>query len=253
MTWQPPENFEEKLKRLFVPPDLYIRRLSRREMRKGEREYPLVPFLVRRDRIALDVGANKGVYAALLAEHCLGVHAFEPNPKLFGILSRWAKPPKVIAHQIALSDQTGTAELMVPKSAHGYSNQGASLSKAKLDGQEYGGVSVETKRLDDLDLPPIGFMKIDVEGFECQMLRGAAETLRRDRPTLLVEVEERHNKRRLEDSLGEIAAYGYDCFALINGALTALANVDLDISHRKAGGDREYVNNFIFIAKDMAS
>ena len=53
--------------------------------------------------------------------------------------------------------------------------------------------SVQTACLDDVTLPRIGFIKIDVEGHELNVLEGAKRTISRDRPTLLIECEERHN------------------------------------------------------------
>jgi FkbM family methyltransferase len=244
--WTPPEELEETAKRLFVPPQLYIRYRYAKELRKGEREIRLVPFLADPRRAAIDVGANKGVYTyALLQAGVREVHAFEPNPKLFGVLERWARG-KARLYPAALSDTTGEAVLMVPHSEAGYSNQGASLSADKLDGQDFGGVSVRTLRLDEAGIADVGFIKIDVEGFEMQVLKGAAETLRRDRPTLLVEIEEKHTKRRLPEMIAEVCAYGYQCLALRGGVLTPFAELDLAVCHdpeRRA----DYIFNFVFL------
>ena len=245
-TWAPPEELEETAKRLFVPPAMYIRYRYAKELRKGEREIKLVPFLADPKRAALDIGANKGVYTyALLRAGCREVHAFEPNPKLFGVLSRWARG-KATLHAEALSDTTGEAVLMVPHSKAGYSNQGASLSAQKLNGQDFGAVPVKTLRLDDAGIADVGFIKIDVEGFEMQVLQGAVETLRRDRPTLLVEIEEKHTKRSLAEMVAEVCAYGYDCLALKRGVLTPFAQLDLAVSHDpNLRGD--YIFNFVFL------
>lgn len=245
-TWSPPEEFEETAKRLFVPPAMYIRYRYAKELRKGEREIRLVPFLANPKRVALDIGANKGVYTyALLQAGCREVHAFEPNPKLFGVLSRWAKG-KAHLHPEALSDTTGEAVLMVPHSKAGYSNQGASLSEQKLNGQEFGAVPVKTLRLDDAGLSDIGFIKIDVEGFEMQVLQGAATTLARDRPTLLVEIEEKHTKRKLAEMIAEVCAHGYECLALKGGVLTPFAELDLAVNHDPARRE-DYIFNFVFL------
>lgn len=244
MSWTPPESAEEKMKRLVVPPGLYIRYLFRKALLKGELEIRLVPFLARKDRVSLDIGANKGVYSYALLRHSAAVHGFEPNPKMFRILEGWARG-RVILHPVALSDVSGTAEFLVPKTAHGYSNQGGSLSRIKVEGEPCGALSVETARLDDLGIANVGFMKIDVEGFECQVLAGARETLRRDRPNLLVEIEERHTKRPLAEMIAEICGYGYRCLALRAGTLTAFERLDLD--HGRMHPLDGYIFNFVFL------
>lgn len=246
MPWMPPESLEEKAKRLLVPPRLYIRNRYLRELRKGERELHLVPLLARRDRISLDVGANKGVYAYALLEHSSAVHAFEPNPKLYRILESWARG-RATLHPIALGDRPGTATLMIPKSGRGYSNQGGSLSTVKIGGGAYGEVTVECRRIDDMEISGIGFIKIDVEGFESQVIRGAAETLRRDRPNLLIEIEEKHTRRPLPEIIGEICEHGYRCLALQQGTLTAFERIDLDRFHRAPQTRSDYIFNFVFL------
>ncbi|HEV2533239.1 FkbM family methyltransferase, partial [Phenylobacterium sp.] len=141
---------------------------------------------------------------------------------------------------------SGEAVLMVPKSEAGYSNQGASLSVDKLNGQAFGAVTVEARRLDDCGLVNVGFIKIDVEGFELQVLKGAAATLRRDRPNLVVEIEEKHTRRRLADMIAEVCAYGYRCLVLKKGVLTDFAELDLAVSHDPER-PADYVFNFIFL------
>jgi len=247
-SWTPPEELEETAKRLFVPPQLYIRYRYAKELRKGEAEIKLIPFLADPKRVALDVGANKGVYTyGLLQAGCREVHAFEPNPKLFGVLQRWAKGQAVL-HPEALNDETGEATLMVPRSAAGYSNQGASLSLDKLNGQDFGAVTVKTTRLDDTGISDIGFIKIDVEGAEMAVLKGAAETLRRDRPNLLVEIEEKHTKRKLPEMIAEVCAYGYSCLALKGGVLTEFADLDL-ARHHDPKRREDYIFNFVFLPR----
>ena len=49
------------------------------------------------------------------------------------------------------------------------------------------------KRLDDQHLDNVGLIKIDVEGHELAVLHGAADTLTRNRPAVVVEAEERHH------------------------------------------------------------
>jgi FkbM family methyltransferase len=245
--WTPPSSMEEKAKRMLVPPALYIKNLYRREYLKGEKEIGLVPFLAKSDKLSLDIGANKGVWSYAMLPHSLGVHAFEPNPKSLETLKSWGKT-KLTIHDIALSNQTGTATLYVPKGLRSnYSNQGSSLVLTRTEG--HGSVTVDTKRLDDLLITNIGFMKIDVEGFEQQVLQGAVETLQRERPNLVIEIEEKHTKQRIEDQLNTVCGYGYDCFALLKGTLTPMALIDFERHHRAPATRADYVFNFIFLPR----
>ena len=247
MSWLPPSTFAEQAKGLLVPPSLYIRYRYARELRRGEKEIRLVPFLARKDRISLDVGANKGVYAYAMLAHSAAVHAFEPNPKVFSVLQRWAGN-RVQLHPLALSSESGSADLLVPRTKAGYSNQGASLSEVKVSG-EHGTVRVDAVRLDELALPPVGFIKIDVEGFELEVLKGAAETLRRDRPNLLIEIEESHTATPLPEMIAEVCGYGYRCLALQRGTLRLFEQIDIEAHHRRPASRENYIFNFIFLPR----
>ncbi|MEX2454758.1 MAG: FkbM family methyltransferase [Rhodospirillaceae bacterium] len=127
-------SFEDRLKYALVPPWLYVRYRAWKELRSGEAEATLLPLLVNRNRNAVDAGANKGTYTYLLSRLCRHVHAFEPYPKMLGILRRTARS-NVSVVAAALSDMSGTASFRVPRHRKGgLSNQGGSLSAVKVDG-----------------------------------------------------------------------------------------------------------------------
>ena len=242
--WEPPLKFEEHLKAL-LPPWARIAYLHDRNLRNGEPELRLVSILSDKARVSIDVGANKGVYSYALLAHSKSVHAFEPNPKLFRVLSSWASG-KVVLHPEALSNVSASTDLLVPRSASGFSNQGASLSAIKVSG-DHRKVAVRAVRFDDLGIGDVGFMKIDVEGFEREVLEGASETLRRDRPNLLIEMEEAHTHVPIGDMVATVNAYGYSCFALVRGVLTPFARLDPEKHHRNPACRDDYVFNFIFL------
>ena len=237
-------NFGETLKHSLIPGALYIRYRARKELRRGEREIALLPELVDPARNAIDAGANKGVYTFFIAKLAKHTFAYEPNPKLFRILQRNIAR-NVTASPLALSDATGSAVLRVPYGPKGHSNQGASLSDVKV-AQDFTPVEVATARIDDLGLGDIGFIKIDVEGHESAVIRGAEKLIARDRPTLLVEIEEKHTRRPIEDSLREIAALGYEGMFLPGASrtLAPLSEFDPVAHHRQPRAG--YVFNFIF-------
>lgn len=245
MSWSPPVTFEDFVKRRLVPPRLTLARIVAREWRKGEPELRLAPFLADPTRAAVDAGANRGIWSAVLARHARHVYAFEPNPKLYDFLSA-AAGPRVTASQVALSDTTGEADLSIPMYKGGYSNQHATLdTRFEAQGTAIGKVRVRTSRLDDLNLPAIGFMKIDVEGFEAAVLRGAASLIARDRPTLVVEMEERHTHRPIRDAIAQVEARGYRMMFLGPQGLADGACFDAARMHDPARAN--YINNFIFL------
>ncbi len=244
--WLPTFSLEERLKHALTPPRLYMIYRVRKELLKGEKELRMLPFLVDKARLAVDVGANKGVWSDVLRRLCPQVHAFEPNPKIFSLLKAGAAA-NVTPHQIALSNDTGSAEFRVPRSSDGgYSNQGGSLSVAKVS-ENYGSVIVHARKFDDMSIGAVGFIKIDVEGFELQVLEGAEKTIRRDRPVMIVEIEEKHMKRPLEEAISTVESYGYAAFALLDNVLTPFGRIDMDRHHRHPARHADYINNFIFL------
>jgi len=249
--WQPPVSFEERVRSVLIPPSLYYLLRARREWCRGEAELRLLPFLIDPTRIAVDAGANKGVYTYWLERLAHHVHAYEPNPKMFTILKRGVGA-KATVHRAALSDQAGDFALRIPKTSQGrYSNQGASLNHHKV-GENYGEVMVETRCLDAESLGPIGFIKIDVEGHEMAVLDGARATLQRDRPTLLIEMEQQHTGRAIEDDIKRVTDLGYRMLWLQRGVLTAGERFDGDAHHRAAASRADYVFNFIFVPQEPA-
>jgi FkbM family methyltransferase len=245
--WEPPSTLEEKLRAALVPPRLRMRYLVARERLRGEAEIRLVPSLVDRRRIALDVGANKGVWAEVMRRYAAHVHAFEPNPKIFRELRRSAHRD-VTAHRLALSNRSGRFELHIPIGRRGYSNQGGTLNERKA-AISYGSVAVETRRLDEMNFGDIGFIKIDVEGHEMAVLEGAESTLRRCRPNLIIEIEEKRGTQPIAEALDAVCARGYNAFAMIGGRLKRVAEIDLARHHSQCMRREDYIYNWVFKPK----
>jgi hypothetical protein len=76
-------------------------------------------------------------------------------------------------------------------------------------------ISVAVRRLDEIELPlPVSFMKIDVEGYEPAVLRGAATLIERDRPVIFGEFGSGWLQRRGEDARTALEALDYDVMTL---------------------------------------
>jgi FkbM family methyltransferase len=168
----------------------------------------LTPLIVRWSdptKVSLDIGANVGSHTVTLAQHSRTVHAFEPMPDTFAVLSRnAARFPNIVTHQVAASNAPGTAHLI--RSSRNYG--------AAYIGDDAPGLDITCVRIDDLTFDaPVGFIKIDVEGHERQALEGCRETLVRDRPVLIL--EDTTHSRVLLKELGyrckRISLYDYLC------------------------------------------
>lgn len=130
----------------------------------------------------LDIGANIGNHALFFADHFAAVLAFEPNPRTFRLLALNAElRPNIRCCNVGLSDADGPARLAVTAD---------NLGMATLHGGAGAAVDCELRRLDGLDLldgQRVSLMKIDVEGHEAAVLRGATALLARDRPVVVLE------------------------------------------------------------------
>lgn len=138
------------------------------------------------DSDCLDVGAHAGsVLREMVRIAPRGRHvAWEPLPEFAARLR--AAHPDVDVRQAALSDRAGAREF-----AHVVADPGWSgfVGRPTPAGGKVETIEVRTERLDDAlpdGLRP-AFLKIDVEGAEEEVLRGALETLRRHRPVIAFE------------------------------------------------------------------
>ncbi|MSO99246.1 MAG: FkbM family methyltransferase [Rhodospirillaceae bacterium] len=246
-TYKPRYSFEEWVKYNLIPPKLYMWRLLRKHARHGERELKLLPALVDPAKIAIDIGANKGVYTHTLAKLCRAVQAFEPHPKMFPLLAR-ALPVNATAHHVAISDANGTADLVIPSyNKAGLTNQGASLDVNKKNAPfGFTTVNVQSRTLDSYNFTNVGFIKIDVEGFEAAVVRGLLETVRREKPNVMIEIEEWHRKRPIEECLAEMDVLNAEVLFVRDGALRPIAEFNPEADHRSRRGQPGYVQNFIF-------
>ncbi len=233
----------------WVPFRGYYRYRAHKYLSRIDPEMGLIRFMADPRRISLDVGANLGLFTYYLARHSAHVHAFEPNPLPLRALGA-VVDANVTIHQVALTDRTAEVDLIVPKSRKGWSNNGASLD-ASPEGRHIV-VRVPGRRLDELDLGAIGFIKIDVEGHELAVLQGARETIARDRPSLFIETEHAHVGDRVAALFELVGGLGYDGYFLEDGVMRNISHFSIEahqLAPRRGEGTHGYVKNFLFIAK----
>jgi FkbM family methyltransferase len=153
-------------------------------------EVLLLGALLQPGDVVVDVGAHIGVFTLVAAKYCGEVHAFEISPSTTKYLRRNlalnpALAAKITLHEMGLSDQEG--EFTVYNSA-------ANPDLASLQPIERSDMFSETAAVTTLDRRladrAVSWLKIDVEGSELSVLRGASEHLRQTRPNVLLEMFE---------------------------------------------------------------
>jgi FkbM family methyltransferase len=236
-------------------PKRAYRNLTSEKWREAEIEMNLLPALVDPAREAVDVGANVGHYSLTLATLARCVHVYEPHPRLAYVL-RHSMPRNVRIHNTAISDKTGSAVLTVPffdRPVEGL----ASLSKQTfVHARRLARITVRCSTLDDLATQDIGFVKVDVEGHESKVLAGANHLIDRQRPTFLIEVEERHNAGAVQATLDYFSSKSYQGFFVWKSTVLPLEEFTMDMqdpSLIRPGSARiacDYVNNFIYVAQE---
>jgi FkbM family methyltransferase len=235
-----------------MPKSLRLRRWIRHQIRTGEPELRLVGQLMKDSGTVVDVGANAGIYSAMALQRRRWVAAFEPVPEEAARL-RHMIGTRGIVHQVALSDRCGEAILHVPY----VKDAGAVTTRSSLEANvdtdlPHRDIEVKLATLDSFGLSDIAFIKIDVEGHELSVLKGAVETINRSRPNLLVEVEESRVPGCFEAVSDFFISLDYRGFWFDGDEMRSIEKFQPAVQQagRPKFGERRlpgYINNFIWL------
>jgi len=146
-------------------------------------------------RIIIDVGANIGMNTIEYSQICKQVYSFEPSDINFILLEKNltvnnTDKEKVMLYKIALGNNQCKIQF------NENIKQGG-LSSIKYNDDVLKNtitIDVEVKKLDDYNIVDVDFIKIDVEGYEKEVLLGSIKTLKRERPIVQVETNPKYTK-----------------------------------------------------------
>jgi FkbM family methyltransferase len=184
--------------------------------------------VMRHGGVFIDVGANEGLFTLVAAAHALRpvrVHAFEPSARERRRLVENVQLnhiDDVRIAPVALGARRGSASLRIAREPDcGLNTIGADFA---YRAQEAASETVEVDTLDAYlarnEPRPVTAIKIDVEGFEVDVLRGAHETLARDGPALVVEINAAalaQCNRSVRELVSLLRAHGYELFTIGDG------------------------------------
>lgn len=230
---------------------LYRLRAYRAKARGHNPELALLPLL-NHGGIFVDVGANIGDFSRVASLVFRQVIAFEPIPDL-ALKLRSELPRNVTVHALALSEAPGTATLYIPvqqgHTVSGLASLDRSANQLPDRAAEMAEIPVEIRTLDEFGLSDVDVIKIDVEGLEEFVLKGARETLQANRPALIVEIEDRHHPGKTVQVFQLLWDLGFDAYYYLGRILYSIARTSDDAAFQRM--NRQHagasVINFIFL------
>ncbi len=245
------KDIEFFLKNIFFSEKFLLKKRLKRAIKNNyEKELSIIGDFTDKNKEAVDVGVYRGVYTYKLSKEFKHVHAFEPNPLIYPFLEK--NLTKIVKNMtlknLALSDSNGDVNLRIPSRSKSifktnyeeiYKLGCATIHEGnKIDNKN--NFKVKKIKLDDLlEDKNISFVKIDVEGHEREVITGSKKIIKKNKPVLLVEIEERHNNFPILDTIEFVKNFGYNSYFVADG------NVK-DVKKLK---DINSENNFLFIAK----
>lgn len=162
-----------------------------------------------KSKVSLDIGANIGAHTVYLSKYFQEVHAFEPQKRVFDLLSKNTAINNVQnakLYNIALGNKE---EILYLKKfdTEKNTNQGG-IGIVGAHNQSEAGEKINSKHLDSFGIDKVGLIKIDVEGFEYQVLRGGYNTIKNSKPIIIIEIHptNKYNKE-IRQMLAEL---GYE-------------------------------------------
>ncbi|MFL9833335.1 FkbM family methyltransferase [Chryseobacterium terrae] len=226
--------------------------------RNVEPELVWIKEYLQNDAVIFDIGANVGTFLYQFEDKLnhKNIFAFEPNKKLNIRLKRLF--PKMNISSVALSDENTTAQFKVPiiKGKMVASRGTLNTSYKEKDEENSYTETVEVVKLDDWtkskNIKKIDFIKIDVEGNEMKTLFGGKETIQKFRPTLMVEMEQRHHNQPIWNEISEVENWNFEAHYLNRKTFT-LEKLTEEILLKNISDEKnktEYINNIIFIPKN---
>lgn len=215
-----------------------------------EPELEVIPLLLSKDMISIDVGAHLGLFVDAMSKGSAKVLAFEPQFDLCIYLKK-LHFDNVEIFNLALSNTCGFSDLRIPQDLRTSSFMEAYASIEPENAFTVFPVGkIQTTRvpkmsLNALNIKPVSvaLIKIDVEGHELSVLQGATQIISEGNPVLIVEISYQHNSK-WENVFEFLAKFEY-CAYKLNKKSKKLVRF-----YSENAEDHDVFDNYIFFKQD---
>tara|TARA_B100000686_G_C16532115_1_gene832873 strand:+ start:127 stop:903 length:777 start_codon:yes stop_codon:yes gene_type:complete len=244
------KKIEFLLKKLIPKKYQFKKRIERSIKNLDEPEIDIIKNLILTGTDAIDVGVYRGVHSFEMSKYSSNVHSFEPNPIIYNDLVDTLPLIKknIKLYNFALSDKNGEVKIRIPirdknankKNYEEYFKMGLATIHENNNFDNFEEFTVISKKIDDINFEnKISFIKIDVEGHELEVIKGGLNLINKFKPSLMVEIEEKHSKKPILETINFISNIGYKVFCLKDKELVNIEMID----------NLRIFNNFIFTYK----
>lgn len=151
-------------------------------------EKHIVEFLknnLEKNSIFMDIGSNYGWHSIIASKYCNMVYSFEPQKNMFDIQNSSININN-INNIVVYNFGLGNKNISTQMNQIDYNSSWVNIGDLSIG---HGGEQIVIKTIDSLNLPKIDFIKIDVQGYEKFVLEGGVEKIKKDKPILIVELE----------------------------------------------------------------
>jgi FkbM family methyltransferase len=136
-----------------------------------------IPYCKKHD-VAIDIGANVGLWTRDLCQFFQQVHAIEPVADFRDCLRKNVPATNLKIHDCALGVENSMIDMIITPENTGHSH---------VDPASFGLGKIQMKTLDSMDLPATDYIKIDCEGYEYNIIVGGENYIKSCRPVIVVE------------------------------------------------------------------
>ena len=220
-----------------------------------EPELFFIHYFIPPDSTIIDIGSNVGIYIYRYKQtlQSCRIIGFEPIPLLYKRLKSFFSEVEIFDY--AISDRTEERSFKIPYiDGQRYDTRGTLHQYTEEKETNSVQINVRTISLDEFvilyKVENLSFIKIDIEGHEIAALNGAEITLKRFKPLLFIEIEQRHHKKISIDSIFDrIINFGYQGYFFDKACekFRPLSDFDLNLHQNVQHMDTYYINNFLFV------